>query len=218
MERREASRPARPSWWASIFWWCRFHWAAECGGASLLSSSGGTGCPGCVLWGRCRVCVVGRSVRRLGSIQWLGMGSSRSCVVGRSGRLLDGLEAIGLGLDFVFPFGVLASAGIGRLALVGLRGVLCCCRRRAAAENADRQVGVGCLSGSVFLEVACLFCVRRAAAAENSGRKAAVGCLARWVCAARVGGVARAHARLSFPFPFLGAGNPSIYRGPQRQF
>ena len=76
----------------------------------------------------------------------LGMGSSRSCVVGRSGRLLDGLVAIRLGLDFVFPFGVLASAGIGRLALVGLRGVLCCCRRRAAAENADRQVGVGCLS------------------------------------------------------------------------
>ena len=66
MERRAASRPARPSWWASIFWWCRFHWAAECGGASLLSSSGGTGCPGCVLWGRCRVCVVGRSGRRLG--------------------------------------------------------------------------------------------------------------------------------------------------------
>ena len=194
----------------------------------MLSSSGGTGCPGCVLWGRCRVCVVGRSVRRLGRSS-VGMGSSRSCVVGRSGRLLGGLEAIRLGLDFVFPFGVLASAGIGRLALVGLRGVLCCCRRRAAADNADRQVGVGCLSGSVFLEVACLFCVRRAAAAENSGRKAAVGCLARWVCAAFGWvGLARTRARFFFSLfsSFLGwemiiktvsckpiGGQKSTYRG-----
>ena len=148
------------------------------------------------------------------------MGSSRSCVVGRSGRLLGGLEAIRLGLDFVFPFGVLASAGIGRLALVGLRGVLCCCRRSAAADNADRQVGVGCLSGSVFLEVACLFCVRRAAAAENSGRKAAVGCLARWVCAAFGWvGLARTRARFFFSlFSFLGAENQNDFNILQHTF